>query len=71
MAKLPKKNLDGTTRDNMDAIASKYQPQIDKFKDAARELETDNDESRFNERLKKIAKSPPSEKKPEKDKPAK
>ncbi len=37
--------------------------QLDKFKEAARELETDDDEERFNERLKKLAK-----KKPEDDK---
>lgn len=30
--------------------------QLDKFKEAARELETDDDEERFNERLKKLAK---------------
>jgi hypothetical protein len=33
--------------------------QADKFKEAARELETDDDEGRFNEHLKEIAKSPP------------
>ncbi|MBY3495625.1 hypothetical protein [Rhizobium laguerreae] len=37
--------------------------QIDKFKQAARELETDNDEKRFDERLGKIAKAPPKDKK--------
>lgn len=31
--------------------------QIDKFRDAARQLETDEDEKRFDERLKRIAKS--------------
>ncbi|MGB7334326.1 MAG: hypothetical protein WBD01_00935 [Salaquimonas sp.] len=31
--------------------------QADKFKEAARELETDNDEKRFDENLKKLAKS--------------
>jgi hypothetical protein len=30
-------------------------PQIDKFKEAARELETDDDEKRFDERLKRVA----------------
>lgn len=37
-------------------------PQIDKFKKAARELECDDDEQRFRERLSKITgsrKSPP------------
>lgn len=32
--------------------------QVDKFKQAARELETDDDEKRFDETLGKIAKSP-------------
>jgi hypothetical protein len=31
------------------------QSQIDKFKQAARDLETDNDEKRFNEKLEAIA----------------
>jgi len=39
--------------------------QIDKFKQASKELETDNDEKRFDEKLGKIAKT-----KSKKDKPA-
>lgn len=35
-------------------------PQIDKFKDAARELECDDDEQRFKERLGKLVKRQPS-----------
>ncbi len=35
--------------------SNKSQP--DKFKQAARDLETDNDEKRFDENLKKLAKS--------------
>ncbi len=31
--------------------------QVDKFKKAARDLETDNDEKRFDEKLKKLAKA--------------
>ena len=31
------------------------QTQADKFREAAKELETDNDENRFNENLKKLA----------------
>lgn len=34
--------------------------QVEKFRDLARELETDDDEARFNERLKKLAKAPKS-----------
>lgn len=36
--------------------------QSERFKEAARQLETDDDEDRFNEKLKKLAKQ-----KPEKD----
>ena len=32
------------------------QTQADKFREAAKELETDNDEKRFDENLKKLAK---------------
>lgn len=38
-------------------------PQLDKFKEAARELEADEDEAHWDERLKKVAKAKP---KPEK-----
>lgn len=37
--------------------------QLDKFKEAARKLETDNDEERFNEKLKKLVKQKPDDKK--------
>jgi len=33
-------------------------PQLDKFRDLARELECDDDEVRFDEKLKKLAKAP-------------
>lgn len=36
--------------------------QSDKFKEAARELECDEDEARWDERLKKVAKCKPVEK---------
>jgi hypothetical protein len=35
-------------------------PQIDKFKDAARDLECDDDEQRFKERLGKLVKQKPA-----------
>jgi hypothetical protein len=38
------------------------QNQLDKFKQAARELETDNDPKRFKERLGKLVKHKPVEK---------
>ena len=40
----------------------KEKPQIDRFKEAARQLETDDDEERFNERMRKLAKQKPDEK---------
>ena len=38
---------------------TKATKQIDKFKQAARDLETDDDEKRFNEKLEKIARQKP------------
>jgi len=37
-------------------------PQLEKFKQVARELETDDDEARFDERMKKLVKHKPVEK---------
>jgi hypothetical protein len=39
--------------------------QLDKFKEAARDLECDEDEARWDERLKKVAKQKPAPEKPE------
>ena len=39
------------------------QSQLDKFKEAARQLETDDDEEQFEDRLKKIVKQKPKDKK--------
>ncbi len=36
--------------------------QLDKFKEAARELECDDDEKRFDDRLKKLVKQKPEKK---------
>ncbi|MEE4119753.1 MAG: hypothetical protein V2I65_12115 [Paracoccaceae bacterium] len=41
--------------------------QFVRFKEAARELEADDDETRFNERLKKLAKKKQDDKKPSDD----
>jgi hypothetical protein len=41
---------------------SEDKPQLDKFKDLARELECDDDEDAFDERLKKLAKAPKPQK---------
>ena len=38
------------------SVASKRNSQLDKFKDAARELECDDDEERFAKRLGKLVK---------------
>jgi hypothetical protein len=40
-------------------LAKKTKSQSDKFKEAARELECDEDEKRWDERLKKVAKGQP------------
>jgi hypothetical protein len=37
--------------------------QLDRFKEAARQLETDDDEGRFNEKLRKLAKQKQDDKK--------
>ncbi len=37
--------------------------QLDKFKDAARDLECDDDEARFDDRVKKLVKQKPGERK--------
>lgn len=39
--------------------------QLDKFKELARELEADEDEKRWDERLGKVAKAKPAPEKPE------
>ncbi len=41
--------------------------QLDKFREAARQLETDDDEERFEKRLKKLVKQKPDDKKPSDD----
>lgn len=45
-------------------MADESKTQLDKFKEAARELETDDDPERFKERLAKIARHKPVEEKP-------
>lgn len=42
----------------------KNKSQADRFKEAARELGADDDEARFNEKLRKLVKQKPDEKKP-------
>lgn len=48
-------------------MADEPKPQVDKFRDLARELEADEDEARFEATVKKVAKAPPAE---PRDKPA-
>ena len=40
-------------------------PQPDKFRDLARELECDDDEAAFEDAVRKVARTPPSETPPE------
>ena len=46
-------------------MADKPKTQLDKFKEAARELEADEDEARWDKRLKKVAKAKPDTEQPE------
>ena len=46
--------------DKQSMTKTKPTKQLDKFKDAARELECDDDEQRFKERLGKLVKVKPS-----------
>jgi hypothetical protein len=39
--------------------------QLERFQEAARELEADDDEAKFNDRLRKLAKQKPDGKKPD------
>jgi hypothetical protein len=48
--------------DMMPHMTTKPRSQLDKFKQAARELETDDDEARFDERVRKLVKHKPVEK---------
>ena len=45
---------------------TKAKSQLDKFKEMARELETDEDEDRFEAKLKRIVRHTPEKKKPAK-----
>lgn len=48
---------------------TKKKTQLDRIKEAARELWTDDDEARFNEKLRKLAKQRPNDKKQSDDSP--
>lgn len=45
-----------------DAAMEKEKSQLDRFKEAARELEADDDEAKFNEKLGKLVKQKPDAK---------
>lgn len=49
----------------MTRMPDKPQTQLDKFKEAAREIGADEDEARWDQRLKKVAKAKPKPEKPE------
>lgn len=42
-------------------VSSSRKSQLDKFKEAARQLETDDDEERFEKKLKKLVKKKPDD----------
>ncbi|MBW4707347.1 hypothetical protein KX928_06065 [Roseobacter sp. YSTF-M11] len=43
-------------------MSNKPTEQLDRFKEAARQLETDDDEAKFNENLRKLVKQKPDDK---------
>ncbi|MEL6886402.1 MAG: hypothetical protein AAFP87_17970 [Pseudomonadota bacterium] len=43
-------------------MSDKDKTQLDRFKEAARQLETDDDEAKFNEKLGKLVKQKPDKK---------
>jgi hypothetical protein len=49
----------------MMTISDEHKAQLDKFKEAAREHEADEDETRWDERLRKVVKHKPQPEKPE------
>ncbi|SMO94687.1 hypothetical protein SAMN06265173_12811 [Thalassovita litoralis] len=50
-----------------DVVMEKDKTQLDRFKEAARELGTDDDEARFNEKLRKLVKQKPKDDKASSD----
>lgn len=60
----PKKAAGGLTDTQKTVVKgeSSGKSQLDKFKEAARQLETDDDEERFEERLKKVVRQKPDDK---------
>lgn len=46
-------------------MSDQAKPQLDKFRDLARQLKTDDDEDAFDERLKRLATAPKLPEKPE------
>jgi hypothetical protein len=49
---------------DLQVVRSEKKSQTEKFKERARELEADEDEARWEERLRKVAKSIPEEEEP-------
>lgn len=53
-------NLSAMNQTTQEAEMVKDPKQLDRFKEAARQLETDDDEARFNEKLGKLVKQKPT-----------
>jgi hypothetical protein len=56
MMDMPKERFDSDSSDRLDAVAERYETQSDKFKKAARDLDCDTDEKRWDAKLKKVVK---------------
>jgi hypothetical protein len=59
MIDMPNEHFDSETSKKLDNVAMRYQSQLDKFKEAARDLECDDDAKRFRERVGKLAVTKP------------
>ena len=61
---MPKERFDSDSSEKLDAVADRYETQSYKFKKAARDLDCDTDEQRWDATLKKVVKHKPVEKRP-------
>lgn len=62
MIDMPNERFDSESSDKLNAVAERYETQLDKFKCAARKIEADEDEAAWDKRVKKVVKHKPVEK---------
>jgi hypothetical protein len=59
MMDMPKEIFDSESSDKLDSVAERYETQSDKLKQAARGLECDPDEAKWEDKLRKVVKQKP------------